>query len=52
MGSMSGTLPPIGDDASAEHHHSHRRYIAFAVILGTVILTFAALSIAVVVRTS
>ena len=49
---MSGTLPPGIDDAGSEHHHSHRRYIAFAVILGTVILTFAAISIAVVIRTS
>lgn len=33
------------------HEHSHRRYIWFAVILGAVILTFAAISITVVVRT-
>ena len=49
---MSASLTPGSDDAPPEHHHSHRRYIAFAVILGTVILTFAALSIAVVIRTA
>ena len=46
---------PGATDAGAPdddgHEHSHRRYILFAVILGTIVLTFAAISITVVVKT-
>lgn len=40
------------DSGQGEHAHGHRRYIWFAVALGSVILAFAAISITVVAMTS
>ena len=40
------------DDEQDDVQHGHRRYIWFAVILAAVVLTFAAISITVVVSTT
>ena len=47
---MADPHPDVPSDDDG-HEHSHRRYIWFAVILGAVVLTFAAISITVVVQT-